>query len=1037
MNRIYTSVFNKRSGLWQVASELTTNVGKAGGTLLKPGSATAIGFVTLLFVSSSAQGQTIYQTFADFYVMSGGAALAGGTAGGKGGVGGGGGAGSASGVGGAGGNTWGGLGGQINASGNDAVQANSSDPRAQMLFVGLSGGGGGSATPSATGNNAVANTGGINDVLSDTGARHTIVLGGAGGGAGAGTAGYKGGYGETGQDGSLIFQTYINSLTVNNLFIGGDGGSAASYLSGKAGNGGIGHLYLSKETVDAGTITVGGAPGLGDSSQAGAGGSGFLIIDGASSVTTTGGILVRDTGTIDIRHSVGIVLLNTDISGAGAYTQTGGGTTILTGADSRTGSTSVTSGVLQIGNGGTGGSIAGNVTTSNLGSISFNRSNDSLVYSGTISGSGQFWQIGTGQTTLTGTNTYTGGTDITAGTLQIGNGGATGSIVSNVSIASGATLRFNRSNAITFTGGISGSGNVQKEGVGTLTYTGSAATYAGNTNVNAGTLAVNGILAGTLNVNNGATLSGTGTVGNVTINSGGILNPGNSIGTLTVNGDLNFAAGSMYKVEANSAGNSGKVVVNGTATLNGNVVALPASGGIYQVNTVYTILTSTNALSGQFNSSVSSSLAFLDASLTQDTNNVYLNLKRNSIDYADVADTGNQRSVANALQNASATGGSSADMNTIITTVNNLSADKARAAFESISGAGLVNLQRASTGFTGNFGNQLMGRLQSSGMSSTAQSINGMQLAANDRLGDLMPALAQHTRSDAPASGKFSLADGIPMDAGKRGFWLRGFGFDQDTDSDGNAAGSRIKGVGITAGFDARVSNDLVVGAALSHATSDVRASFSETGKSRGNAAAVYASYASGPWNVNGNLMLAHNANNMNRNIMVGAISRTANARFDSKTVAAYGEVSYDLPQATWTLQPLAGLGVTHNRNDGFTETGAGALNIQANAQNTTSTKTLFGARALFDLNDIQVQPRALWAHEFGDLNKAMTAQLQGSPATSFATYGVNLPRDSFITGITVAGRTNDGLSLFADVQGEFNRKQTGVALLVGLRKSW
>jgi len=175
----------------------------------------------------------------------------------------------------------------------------------------------------------------------------------------------------------------------------------------------------------------------------------------------------------------------------------------------------------------------------------------------------------------------------------------------------------------------------------------------------------------------------------------------------------------------------------------------------------------------------------------------------------------------------------------------------------------------------------------------------------------------------------------------------------------------------------------------------------------------------------------------MDRNITVGTLARTAHARFDSKTVSAYGEVSYDLPQASWMLQPLAGLAVLHNRNDAFTETSAGALNIQADARSVTSTRTLFGARALFDLDGISVQPRAIWAHEFGDVNKGMTAQFQGAPAASFTTYGVDLPRDSLIAGVTVAGRAGNGLSLFADVQGEFNSRQTGLALLVGLRKSW
>jgi T5SS/PEP-CTERM-associated repeat protein len=284
-----------------------------------------------------------------------------------------------------------------------------------MLFIGLSGGGGGSATPSGAGNNAVAISGTIGGVLNGTGARDTLVLGGAGGGAGAGTAGYRGGNGAAGSNGFLTFQNGINSLTVNNLFIGGDGGSAASYLSGKAGNGGTGNLYLSGKTVDAGTITVGGTAGLGDSSQAGAGGNGSLNIDGASSVTTTGGILVRDTGSINISHSVGMVLLDTDISGAGTYSQTGGGTTILTGADSRTGSTTVTSGVLQIGNGGTTGAITGNVSIASGATLAFNRSN-ALTYGGVISGNGKLTNLGEG------TLTFNGATPSTMSELRVSNG---------------------------------------------------------------------------------------------------------------------------------------------------------------------------------------------------------------------------------------------------------------------------------------------------------------------------------------------------------------------------------------------------------------------------------------------------------------------------------------------------------------------------------------------------------------------------------------------------------------------------------------
>ncbi len=83
-----------------------------------------------------------------------------------------------------------------------------------------------------------------------------------------------------------------------------------------------------------------------------------------------------------------------------------------------------------MGNGGATGSIAGDIT--NNGSLISNVAGNTLL-GGTISGTGGLTQAGSGSLELTGTNTYTGGTTINAGgTLQVGNGGATGSIVGDI-----------------------------------------------------------------------------------------------------------------------------------------------------------------------------------------------------------------------------------------------------------------------------------------------------------------------------------------------------------------------------------------------------------------------------------------------------------------------------------------------------------------------------------------------------------------------------------------------------------------------------
>jgi fibronectin-binding autotransporter adhesin len=121
--------------------------------------------------------------------------------------------------------------------------------------------------------------------------------------------------------------------------------------------------------------------------------------------------------------------INAPINGAGGITKEGSGILVLTGANTYTGGTTISAGTLQLGNGGTSGSIVGDVV--NNGTFAINRS-DTFTFGGVISGSGAFQQIGSGTTILTGANTYTGGTTISAGTLQLGNGGMSGSIMGDV-----------------------------------------------------------------------------------------------------------------------------------------------------------------------------------------------------------------------------------------------------------------------------------------------------------------------------------------------------------------------------------------------------------------------------------------------------------------------------------------------------------------------------------------------------------------------------------------------------------------------------
>ena len=138
-----------------------------------------------------------------------------------------------------------------------------------------------------------------------------------------------------------------------------------------------------------------------------------------------------------------------------ALVKTGNGTLALTAANTygsgiAAGSpgTTISAGTLEIGTGGALGSISAGGDIVNNATLAFNH-DDVLSVSNNITGPGVVNQIGTGTAALTGTNAYTGVTTISAGTLQLGNGGTSGSIDSTIGVPDNATLAFDRSDTIT------------------------------------------------------------------------------------------------------------------------------------------------------------------------------------------------------------------------------------------------------------------------------------------------------------------------------------------------------------------------------------------------------------------------------------------------------------------------------------------------------------------------------------------------------------------------------------------------------------
>lgn len=412
-----------------------------------------------------------------------------------------------------------------------------------------------------------------------------------------------------------------NTLTVTN---------AAQTFSGKIS--GTGNLYISSgtmvlsgdnsytgtTTVSSGTLKLDGGRlaaaskmvvnGTLDATNAGDATLTFAALSG----TASGGKVLLGGHGLEIDTVLGTSAAFAGvISGTGGLTVGGSGTQILAGANTYSGGTTIASGAtLQIGNGGTTGSVAGDIA--NNGTLKFYRQDSSNVVANNISGSGGIVQSGVGTTKLTGTNTYTGTTTITNGTLQIGDGGTTGSIDKTSGIINNSNLAFARSDAVTIDAPISGIGNVAVLS-GRVTFA-QANSYTGVTTIASGAALA---LTDTASITSSSSVSIDGTLDLAGLTTGTSLKSlaggdtgnvvlGNSTLTLTAasttfagaitgTGNLVLTGGTQI-LSGNSASFTGLTSVNGgtlnvTGSLAGSSVTVATGGTVTGSGTIGNLTT--------------------------------------------------------------------------------------------------------------------------------------------------------------------------------------------------------------------------------------------------------------------------------------------------------------------------------------------------------------------------------------------------------------------------------------------------------------
>ncbi|EBL3274867.1 autotransporter outer membrane beta-barrel domain-containing protein, partial [Salmonella enterica subsp. enterica serovar Kentucky] len=298
-----------------------------------------------------------------------------------------------------------------------------------------------------------------------------------------------------------------------------------------------------------------------------------LTLSGSNTYTggtlISGGTLVANDvnalGTGDVTDNAAL-MLNTggdfinNIGGTGRVEKSGDDTLTLSGSNTYTGGTLISGGTL----------VANDVNALGTGDVTDNATlalNAVGDFNNAIGGSGKVEKSGDDTLTLSGSNTYTGGTLINGGTLVASNVEALGT----GDVTDDATLELNTGGK--FDNAISGSGNVVKSGADTLTLSGSN-TYTGGTTINDGTLVATSVDAlGTGDVTDDATLelNTGGDFDNAISGSGQVVKSGDDTLTLsgsnTYTGGTLISSGTLVANDVNALG-TGDVTDNATLELN-------------------------------------------------------------------------------------------------------------------------------------------------------------------------------------------------------------------------------------------------------------------------------------------------------------------------------------------------------------------------------------------------------------------------------------------------------------------------------------
>lgn len=498
------------------------------------------------------------------------------------------------------------------------------------------------------------------------------------------------------------------------------------------------------------------------------------------------------------------------------------------------------------------------------------------------------------------------------------------------------------------------------------------------------------------------------------INSGLLsLQDGGAGDTVRFSGNLVSTGGSVQAIDINKAGQSDRIMVDGTATIFGTTLNVANQGG-YTVGTRYTVLTATGGLIGTY-ANITGSGAFIGLVGAYDAHNAYLDVTQ-ARTFAKAALTRNQFATSSSLDSMQVPA-SDALFKAV---VNSTTDDQARSSFDSLSGAVHASAQtalvedshfitdsaidRIRQGFEA-VGAPVMPVMSFAPQASPSPAVNAMAYA--------MPVKALPMRAPEPAS---TLA-----------IWGQGFGSWGHTDGDGNASRLNRSTGGIITGIDGLVAETWRLGlmAGYSHTNFGVSDGGS-SGDSDNYHVGVYGGTQWGPLGFRTGVAYTWHDISTARSVNVPGFADRLKADYNAGTTQVFGELGYRVDIDRVALEPFINVAYVNLHTDGFTESGGlAALTSTGTTIDTTFTTLGLRGATSFMLGTMATTARGNlgWRHAFGDVTPFSTFALSGSSAFSIA--GVPVAKEAAVVGAGLDFAVARSTTVSISYGGQFGDKAT------------